>query len=405
MIKNKYLLFTLIFIMAIVYLHTNEYTYIFDDVWFSRASYAEHDHIKWVIERYYTWSSRTPIEYALITLINSFILWSVCNAAMFALLLVNACNIASTLNNDKDKHLPLIFIIICVYSIPKDILFSGAIWVTGSFNYLWPIALTLAGHAIIIKATVENKYCTKQLLLCALLFFLSSFNEQLAVANIIILAGCVIYFAFRGATHKIHLYMFLVTCLVMLYIITCPGNKIRYDSEVLSWFKSYNNFNVIEKAMLGLNLYSEFLFSYNTVIPSLVAFSISSVCDSRFRLVPALAGCVLLITAGIHTTPVIFSKIKFSEDMIYSAISTWRITIAFIITSMMFFPLTLSKGAGFSSFFCSLILVSTVASVSMLGFSPTVYASGGRTLFIPYLLFSLITIILTATFFSRRRAA
>jgi hypothetical protein len=59
MTQNKYLIFLCSFIMMFLFLHVNEYRHISDDIWFAKKAIEEPDHLKWVISRYYDWSSRS----------------------------------------------------------------------------------------------------------------------------------------------------------------------------------------------------------------------------------------------------------------------------------------------------------------------------------------------------------
>lgn len=65
-----------------------------------------------------------------------------------------------------------------------------------------------------------------------------------------------------------------ISLLVIIYIATCPGNKVRYYAEIEHWFKEYGNFNIIQRSMLGLNLYADMLFSVKSIIPALLAFPV-----------------------------------------------------------------------------------------------------------------------------------
>ena len=142
-------LLIILFVLGCIYFNINTYTYITDDVWFSRVSMEEKNHLSWVIERYCTWSSRTPIEYALISLVNHYEMWSVINSLMLALLLTAMTNTFKPIIL-RDRLIITSILLILVYSIPQYIFFSGAIWLTGSINYLWPVSLAFFGYATAI---------------------------------------------------------------------------------------------------------------------------------------------------------------------------------------------------------------------------------------------------------------
>jgi len=141
MIKSNYICFLLLFFIGLTILHLNQYTLVSDDIWFSEKSISEPDHIKWLIDRYFTWSSRTWIEYALINLINHFYAWSLINAAMFSSLIIGICSIFQRENNLYYKINTSIMSLLLIVMMPSDVFFNAAIWITGSFNYLWPSAI------------------------------------------------------------------------------------------------------------------------------------------------------------------------------------------------------------------------------------------------------------------------
>ncbi|ENV3514311.1 DUF6056 family protein [Escherichia coli] len=363
------------------------------------------------------------MEYALINLINHFYAWSLINAAMFSSLIIGICSIFQRKNNLYYKINTSIMSLLLIVMMPSDVFFNAAIWITGSFNYLWPSAIAFIGYSLLIKKiNMENHEKTQSLIcyllfvicyllfvicyllfvicyllfvICYFLFFLSSFNEQIAVVNVLLCTTLLIFCKTNNYNTKPLLNAMGISLLVIIYIATCPGNKVRYYAEIEHWFKEYGNFNIIQRSMLGLNLYADMLFSVKSIIPALLAFSSTIICKKKTKILPLISCCILITLYIIHTPPVIFQAIHFSESNLFSTLSVFRVSFAMILTALIIFPTVISLNFNVTSIFISTMIIGTIATTSMLGLSPSIYASGNRIYFIPYLL--LITAIVVST--------
>lgn len=387
MSKSNYVIFACCFIFALALLHINQYTLISDDLWFSERSISEPDHIKWLISRYYEWSSRTPIEYALISLINKFKIWALINSFMFSLLIVGICSMNGSLCNKGWTIAPAILTLMLLFSIPRDIFFNGTIWITGSFNYLWPVALAFFGYSSLILITLKKNTSKWHALVCYICIFFASFNEQLAITNLILIMSIIIHSKIEVKKISPSMIALGVTLLVLIYIATCPGNKARYYGEIATWFKEYGNFNILQKSMLGLNLYADMLIAEKSIVPAVSAFFISLICNRKTKALPIAAGLIMLLLSAIPTPPEALVNAKLSGETVFSAMSIYRVSFALFITLLITIPVLLSQKTSLLSFLIIAMIAGAGASSSMLGFSPTVYASGNRILYIPYLLF------------------
>ncbi|ELF2331043.1 hypothetical protein RM872_004107 [Shigella flexneri] len=237
--------------------------------------------------------------------------------------------------------------------------------------------------------------CYLLFVICYFLFFLSSFNEQIAVVNVLLCTTLLIFCKTNNYNTKPLLNAMGISLLVIIYIATCTGNKVRYYAEIEHWFKEYGNFNIIQRSMLGLNLYADMLFSVKSIIPALLAFSSTIICKKKTKILPLISCCILITLYIIHTPPVIFQAIHFSESNLFSTLSVFRVSFAMILTALIIFPTVISLNFNVTSIFISTMIIGTIATTSMLGLSPSIYASGNRIYFIPYLL--LITAIVVST--------
>ena len=112
-----------------------------DDVWFADASNTS-PFLEWITMRYTTWSGRIFPDAMLYLLLDEFLwVWRLLNP-LFLILLAYA--LVRVIKKDVSRLEMLVAIIIFGY-ISNSVLNSGFFWITGSMNYLWPIALGLVG--------------------------------------------------------------------------------------------------------------------------------------------------------------------------------------------------------------------------------------------------------------------
>lgn len=396
---NKTLVFFITLFSSLLFFSTNNYTHVSDDLWFSAKAISEPSYLNWVYGRYFSWSSRLPIELSLISLINHYKLWAVLNSVFISIFVTSCYCMANTKNGHEDKPVNITFLVFLL--MPSTVLFGGAIWMTGSFNYIWPVSLMTLAYSLLFNSIFLNKILDKKsYVLMSLCFFLSSFNEQVAVSNILILTMLLVFFLVKKCNVKHLITPALVTLVVIIFIATCPGNKNRYILEIPRWFPGYGDMNIIEKAMIGLNLAFDSFFAHKTVIPALVAFYFGATTSSRkITCITIFISIALLICALMPTPPHFLTRIKFNAETIYSIESVVRSLTIIAIVSTLVLTTIVRHSINEKSVVSSILLLASSASTVILGLSPTAYASSDRILFIPYVLMGM-TIIINSNKFS-----
>lgn len=160
-------LFIFVFFAFLLSLYKSGIYHVSDDLWFSEKS-KEMGLWNFVSWRYLTWSSRTPIEAAIHFFINKVTLWSVLNSLIVAALATSVVFLC------KPNSVPNMFIALSLFALgmPSKALTEGAYWMTGSFNYLCPVALSALFFAFMSKLIDGLKSYRLPAVLC---LFLSSF--------------------------------------------------------------------------------------------------------------------------------------------------------------------------------------------------------------------------------------
>lgn len=379
----------IIFLIAFSVFYFNQYTPWGDDLCFSKVATenlaSDPLNLKWLQTRYFTWSSRTWIEFSLVNVINHFSLWCFISALTLSSLIFCIGSIFSPACNFFGKLNFSFLSLLLLACMPKEVLSQSIVWMTGAVNYLWPSALAFVGFYSLIRIIRKKENPQMLNFICYTSIVLSSFNEQIVIVNLIFCLFLLFFYKKNNYRLRPIVVAGALSLLVLIFILTCPGNKVRYYSEITSWFKDYGSLNLFKRALFGLNLYADMLFANKTLIPTILAFSLSLICKTRIRLIPLISAFFLVSIFLLTEPPHIFQRIQFNVNNIVSTVSILRVSAALILTGMILIPVAMSLRHSTALIFILSMIIGCIASVSILGFSPTVYASSYRVYYIPYL--------------------
>ncbi|WP_414499809.1 DUF6056 family protein [Zymobacter sp. IVIA_12111.31 C1] len=388
--RNKYVIaFSLIYLMFFFKLCYGHYVNMADDVWFSNVHDSQSNIFVWLKDRYFQWTSRIPIEFFLVLLITHFKIWVFINSFMFASLVL--C-ITYYLNLGLKKLLissVLVFGLV-LWGMPKSVSFEAAIWMTGSFNYLWPVALAAISYLCLYKYFLCNSRLF--VILSCIFVFLSSFNEQMAVVNFSSILISIVYFRLSGSKYLFLLPPLLSVCIVLVIIATCPGNMARYNIETAAWFEGFNSIGLFGKLVLGCNLYVDALVSKHSVVPLLSSLALIKVCNSFW------AKCIAIFWSVVFLATLIVSPdaIRLNENDVLTFLPLMRAFLATLYLISVICAVSISRSFDKSSLVIVICFVCSAASIVFMGLSPTIYASGKRVFFVYYviMIFLIINIFL-----------
>lgn len=242
--------------------------------------------------------------------------------------------------------------------------------------------------------------------------FSSLSNEQISIGLWLITIGSLLLARYRKVTIPRHLIFLNVLIIVFSIVsITAPGNWLRLQQETQVWFNEYTNLNFLERITLA------FGFSLSTIVNQWyylmgllwVATAVQTLSNIKKRssyLISILLG-VYAVAAGIR----FISSIEFISGLINLSVFDPLFTFAYLsggdpininivlvylfwCFGMILLPIVWFKNLKSNQ--CGLIL-SYIYSVALLliftvGFSPTLFVSGGRTSLVSNVLLLVILI-------------
>ena len=201
--------------------------------------------------RYYTWSSRLIIEFVLCSVLKiSKYLWILIEALMVSLAGYSISKLFIKNDDNKKENIIMLVAMILLYPITQ---MNSAGWAATTINYMWPMALGLFSLISIKKAWdgEKIKFWQYSLYVIALIF---AANQEQACA---ILFGTYLLFAILMIikNKKIHPFIVIQNILViasLVFILTCPGNGVRTQTEIENQFKDFEMLTILDKIGLGL---------------------------------------------------------------------------------------------------------------------------------------------------------
>lgn len=352
-----------------------------------------------LINMYNTWSSRVIFIFVIIHLayLPSFI-WKILDIAVILLAVKSLISIF----NFKNKKIGdwIICILFLQYPFIQQ---SSAGWIATTTNYLWPLSFGIYFSSNIIKIC-QGKSIAKYHYICSILALIYVANqEQMSIVTLIVIIGAIIYSILKKNVKKINFLFLAINIAELIFILTCPGNYSRRLSECQTWMPDFFMMNTIDKFNIGFThtinhffqtppilaiilfllifiviykKYNDFLFSSLAIIPFIVCMG-HSVVGATYKQLEIFFKEVLVVNADTR-----MSKLNY--------LSIFVIIFALVISLCM---ITFLFDTILDKVIIIVILLSGIATSIVLGFSPTVYASGERTFTFMY--FSiLITIIM-----------
>ena len=346
--------------------------------------------------RYYNWSSRLVIEFVLCSILKiSKYLWILLEAFMVALAGYSISKIFVKNDENKKDNIIMLVAMILIYPIMQ---MNSAGWAATTINYMWPMALGLFSLIPIRKVWdgEKIKFWQYPLYVIALLF---AANQEQACA---ILFGTYLLFAILMIikNKKIHPFIVLQNILVivsLVFILTCPGNAVRTQTEIANQFNDFEMLTILDKIGLGFTATMGMIIDKSSIVFAIMSILISvniflNYKEKLYRvvsLVPVFSILSLCYFSRI-TTEIFpfFGTLKgliTEEQVMLTAVNCNNMlyVIPIIFAAANFICIAMSLLLMFKKLnqnVALLVFLVGLASRLIMGFSPTVFLSGERTM-------------------------
>jgi len=377
---------------ALLWLHfaVLDRTAIDDDAYFAAA--LDHASLwQFLRERYLTWSGRLPMDGLAALLMHHLWLWRVANVAMVALLCASVARLGFGDALPRATGLACAFAILLL--MPPPVLREAAWWVTGSLNYLWPVALgTWAMVALFERRPRSAAHWFA--LGCAAGF--AAYCEQMALAMLAIGVPRWWQLWRNGRAGPGDAWMLAALVVNAAVNFGAPGAQHRFSMETVRWFPDYDLLATIDKLHLGLDLIATTMARHsNLLVPLMLGATMALVRRApvapgvRNGLFAGMAGLAVLLLVR-RVTALSASDGASVMDAVSLAMTLFGVGCLAIGAGVV---LAHARGAAWFAW----AMAAGSGTIAAVAFSPTVFASGTRTRFVCLVVMTVVACRLVAS--------
>ncbi len=390
-----------------------------DDIVFQQQILPFHTLFDWVIYRYQNWSGRIfPELFVYIFSPAPLYLWKIVTIAVYAvftMIIFMYYRLFDKTNNTKKDIIMLILAFCAPFLMYTDVLRFGMFWVTGSMNYFWIATLGLVGFYPIAYYVTHHRMAPWTITLVGALSAIVASCSQEQVG--IILVGLSFIFLLyelyerKKKNSPLPVYLIIATAVIIVSFMTgilAPGNVIRLKLETIQWLPDFYTIALSQHIEYGYRWFIEatinhtgFLLVISWGLMALLFIKKQNKTNLQnittyLLIIFCLVMLLNMISKLYHPFEDWFNlyaiwKPKLPNNLSFIALITWSIAILVtVITPLILFE---KKNRGR---LISILYLATFASIGLLTMSPTMYASGWRTLFVPSVLLVLITYLLAS---------
>jgi hypothetical protein len=222
-----------------------------DDYLYSHA--LEHSsYWTYLHQRYMDWSGRSLIDAVTLLVINHVWIWRFFNTAMVVLAVFLTRRYAELASGRSDlDHAWLL-----VFALPTAVLNTALWWMTGSFNYLWPLSLALLAFWPFVRPIGSQAI----FLLTVPAAAYACFQEQ---SGLLLLFGQVVMLIKLGrhrATKPGHWLQIATSAACFGVLLAAPGSTRRALVHIGFNFPEYFNASLLDRVFSGVDLTISHLF-------------------------------------------------------------------------------------------------------------------------------------------------
>lgn len=375
-----------------------------DDIVFREAPTAYNGIGNALSSLYETWAGRIPILYTTMVILNFPIeVWRVISALIFGITLLVL--VYGSGYDRKDVWMKTIagaLGAMLLVAIHPDVWDNGVFWITGCINYLWGAgAFMVSMLPFFLKMT--KRHVSKWLYVVACISTIyGCYIEQSAAVAICYGLFCIIVLFIRERKAgvltflKQHVGLLILTVFIIINTIimfSAPGNYVRNESELIQWYQTYDMYDFWDRLVIGFANMMGSIRMYGVWFMIILSAFLVKTCIHRrswFNLLLSL--CIGGYFIGMAYYPMdteeVYWLYNFAVNLdtyfyqeVYMAVG---IALAVILGLAMILLKEFDLQG--NSKFISVIFLGAICSGLVMGFSPTMYASGTRVYFIPFLL-------------------
>lgn len=355
--------------------------------------------------RYLSWSSRIIIEGFLVVLSRHLYLWRILDSFIYTLLIYASNRLF--FKKISFKNLLLTGLVLLLYPF---LLVGETGYCATSLNYLWPLALMMVGF-LPYRFYLYHERIPRYLYPISVLSILYAINHEQAVCIVFAVSIFFLIYAFiQKSSKRYPILLVLLSTISLIFILTCPGNSNRMGIELAHYYPDYINANIMDKIYLGMVSSTSILLDCTWIIYFFSFILFLSIIRNVEKKLPRVISFIYFGMLTFIFLLKVYCEIKNYQYGLFNYFTQvghvfvfsranicWLLLIGFLFCTMIYLFYQLDKKKCIIPIF---ILLLGCGSRLMMGFSPTVFASGKRTVIFLFFSFLFLSILLIKRYFS-----
>ena len=352
-----------------------------------------------------TWGGRIlALSLATIFLNLNINIFIIANALAIVALVYGIYKIIEILNNKESKYKNIIlFSIMTVFLlINKYVIKYSVVWVTGTFNYLWPTTAMVIAMIPFIKKSKGQAIKKVEYLLYIPSTILAANIEQTGVVLFVFITIMVIMAKIdKIKIGKALLIDYILTFIVLIVSLKTPGNSVRYSAEVLRWYQDFEMLSLFDKIVQGGSVLLNHIMNESSIILLVISSVLLYIAIKDKEKNKMIISCIPFIYSLIRVIipfNVLFSRIcsddiggkinelytfkTYGPDMICNPENYISIIIGTFILIIIAVLIFLSFKDNKKSIIYTLLYLAGICATLSLSISPTIFASSYRIYFV-----------------------
>lgn len=338
-----------------------------DDFVFRDISMAMYEFIPY---RFNNWSSRWLIEGFVFFFCREELLWfkAVNTVLLFFLPFVLSLIVAGKVTPK------VLFVTLCLlFMYPFADMKTAGLQAT-TINYFWPLFAAFVAVLIMREHIASGQTSSVKMGCVAFCLVFACNNEQLCAILLLLLLA--LFFYLKGKwPPSFYGYTIIVVCSALV-ILFCPGNMVRYVAEIRTWDPDFVHLSQVGKIIRGFisttlwMMARSYIYYVFAVMLSLLVFLKYK--QKIYRLISLVPLSGLFFLWIVRDSYVQIANISYVLQC-----ATLLISIPCLVSVVLCILLT--ARSGYETSMLLALLAAGFGSRVLLGFSPTLYASGTRT--------------------------
>ncbi len=303
--------------------------------------------------------------------------------------------------------------------IPDSVLSGSVYWKCANVSYLWgTAAMMVAIYPFVLKMNGRNVRKIEMAAAVAACIFSAGYEQSGALMSGIM--ACILVYL-SVTKHKLDVQAFAMTilsCAATAFFLMLPGNAVRTTAETIKWYPNFDMFSLVDHSLLGIHYtISNILYEVPELFLAIALLNLWYVskkgCRSRVQKLMVFATTAYWALAyfdaesgrlqeGDTYLSKLFSLVNVNTvdfGLSKTAVCGELLAVGMIVLLGMSTALLTEK----FNLLCWGLFFGGLSTMAMMGFSPTIYASGARPRFIGY--YCLVCCIVVCIVRNRRENA